>query len=347
MSNAGVIFIRYLLVAAATAAFAGSACAEPATAPDCRLQRLASLDMDTQPDGSFAIPATIDGHDVRMVVDTGSQVSSISSETAREFHIETRPSAYVSEFFNGIVINRMAAIESFKIGVMSSKDTWHFILLPEQMMPPSVDGMLGPDIMQNYDVEIDYFGGKFNMFVPHPCPDQAMYWTTDTYASLPMKLDRDWHIVVSAKLDGKDVTVALDTGASTSIMNLDAARDLFGWDEKDPLLKRVTTERINNGAAAAIYNYPFSSLDLDGVVVKNPNIQLIPKQHFGRGGAHDSQIVLGTNVLRQLHIYVAYKEQVLYLTPAESKPPGTPAPVDASPRSTGPQSGGVTSPGAP
>jgi hypothetical protein len=282
---------------------------------------------------------------VRMVVDTGSQVTSISSETTREYGIETRPSAYVGEFFNGIVINKMAPIESFKLGVMSSKETWHFILLPEQFMSPSNAGLLGPDIMQNYDVEFDYFGGKFNIFVPHPCPGQVVYWTGDDYATLPMKLDDDWHIVVSAKLDGKAVTVVLDTGADNSFMNLDAARALFGWDEKDPLIKLVTSESINNGDKAQIYSYPFAALDLDGVVVKNPNIELIPKQHFWRYHRDEAEIVLGNNVLRQLHIFVAYKEQVLYLTPAESKPPETPA--SAPPRSGGPQSGAVTSPGGP
>jgi hypothetical protein len=333
MSKVRGSFAGLLIAVAAAAAFAGPADAEPAAAPDCRLQRLASLDMDTQPDGSFAIPASIDGHDVRMVVDTGSQVSSISSETAREFGIETGPSAYSGEFFNGIVIDRMAPIESFGLGIMSSKETWHFIVLPDQFMSPSNAGMLGPDIMQNYDVELDYFRGKFNIFVPHPCPDVVVYWTDDAYATLPMKLDSSWHIVVSAKLDGKPVTVVFDTGADNSFMNLDAARDLFGWNEKDPLLKLVLSESINNGDEAQIYSYPLATLDLDGVIVKNPNIQLIPKQHFWRYHRDEAEIVLGNNVLRRLHIYVAYKQQVLYLTPAEAK-------FSEPPASSPPQSGG-------
>jgi clan AA aspartic protease (TIGR02281 family) len=320
---------------AGLAMIAGPALADQAApaAATCNLYELVSLNMTTKPDGRFSIPATIDGREMHLLVDTGSQVSSISSETARELGLEPRSSGYVGEYFNGLVVNKMVEVESLKLGNLSTKGTMKLVLLPEGMMSPSDAGMLAPDVMQNYDVEFDFFRGKFNLFAPHQCKG-VVYWTADNFAAMPMKLDNDWHIMVSANLDGKEVAVILDTGSDSSFMNLDAARDLFGWDEKDPRLKLVTTEQINNGSKAQIYNFPFADLDFEGIAVKYPSIQLIPKEHFWRFDRNSTEIVLGMNVLRQLHIYAAYKEGVLYITAAEAglpsggvmPPPATGAP---------------------
>ena len=49
--------------------------------------------------------------------------------------------------------------------------------------------------------------------------------------------------------------------------------------------------------------------------MNNPDLVLVPDQ-LSRQPDEAPKILLGVNVLRQLHMYVAYKERKLYVTPA-------------------------------
>ena len=48
----------------------------------------------------------------------------------------------------------------------------------------------------------------------------------------------------------------------------------------------------------------------------NPQVDLFPETIFGGPLSNHGTIIIGINVLRQLHIYIAYGEKKLYITPA-------------------------------
>jgi len=102
----------------------------------------------------------------------------------------------------------------------------------------------------------------------------------------------------------------IDTGASRSVMSLELAKNLFDLDEKDPKLTAV------NGRFHALH-YPFGALTLQGISVLHPDIELISEKesHVPDG---DPKLILGMGILRQLHIYIAYKEKKLYVTAASA-----------------------------
>jgi len=50
-----------------------------------------------------------------------------------------------------------------------------------------------------------------------------------------------------------------------------------------------------------------------GVKVINPHIALLPNPR-----APDTQIVVGTTIMRRLHLYIAYNEKALYVTAADA-----------------------------
>jgi hypothetical protein len=64
-----------------------------------------------------------------------------------------------------------------------------------------------------------------------------------------------------------------------------------------------------------MYRFPFDTLSFEGVTVQNPDIDIIPGETYGK---LNPQLIIGINVLRQLRVYIAYKEQTLYLTSAEA-----------------------------
>lgn len=296
-----------------------SVAADESTSKQCQLGRYASLDMLTQPDGQFVVPVTINDRPMQMLVDTGGYSSSISVEVAEQLGVKRNWTPYGGAFLNNVTLDEYAYLDSLQVGPLRSSDRWQVLIIPADINSQSVAGLLGPDFMANYDVEFDFFRGKFNLFRHNTCPGHAVYWTHDAYAAVPMTLDRGFHITVQALLDGKPVTIIIDTGTTNSVMSLDTARELFGWSDNDLRLKSLGSQSINGGAETPQYSFPFASLNFEGIAISNPQIILIPREHYNLGRHHDASIVLGMSVLRQLHMYVAYQEGMLYLTSAEAQ----------------------------
>jgi hypothetical protein len=84
----------------------------------------------------------------------------------------------------------------------------------------------------------------------------------------------------------------------------------LGIDSKSPELTL-----IRDSGQYQIFTYPFHSLDLGRVSVRNPHIA-IASDNFVKGLGSD--LVLGIEALRQMHLYIAYGEKRLYITPARA-----------------------------
>ena len=62
---------------------------------------------------------------------------------------------------------------------------------------------------------------------------------------------------------------------------------------------------------ATTFSYPFKTMNFGNVTVNRPHIVIVPDQMYKQ-----TDLILGEGILRQLHMYIAYKEKKLYLTPA-------------------------------
>jgi predicted aspartyl protease len=284
--------------------------------PTCDLKQIDSLDLDTSGDGTVTVPVSIENHPARLMVDTGAAFSTVDESFARSVGMEPRAISNGGFLMlgGGIPLWQTATTRSLRLGRLVGL-RFTFIVAPSEVLSPEMMGMLGPDVMGAYDVEIDFAGGKFNIFSQDHCPGQVVYWTHDAFAQVPMKLDADRHITIPVMLDGKQLTAIADTGAARSFMSLEVAKEIFGLDEKNPALKSLGVVGVNNIAAEQLYRYPFQSLTFEGIAVHNPDIAITKSAAPDKG---EPQLLIGIGVLRQLHLYIAYKEQMLYLTPAEA-----------------------------
>lgn len=303
--------MRSVFLVLGFALLAGNACAADAPKP-CPLQEAVSLDMTTEADGSVSVPVMLNGKPFKMGLDTGSGYSSIKYETAAQLGL---PLAFTlgGTFMNNINANQMANLDSLALGKLVTP--WPVLVTPNFILPWEA-GLLGQDVMRSFDVEIDFYRSKLNLFLHNTCTTDAAYWT-HAVAVVPFEVNNDQHIVVEAMLDGKEVNAVLDTGADSSTMSLDNAQDTFDIRDNDSRLKTVRQEHINGGEATTVSAFPFSTLSFEGVTIANPQIDLIPKKSFGNERHVD--VVLGLNVLRRLHMYIDYPENKIYLTDAEAK----------------------------
>jgi len=283
--------------------------------PACNLRRLASLELVTEPTGGVSVPAAIDGVDGLLAVDTGGINSLIGQSVVTKLGLEVSSSQARAVMFGGFLVYQMTQPKRLLLGQIVSTDI-PMLVVPTSLLRTDAIGMLAPNYLSHFDIEFDFAGGKFNIFSQDHCAGQVVYWTQSAYTTIPFEISGAGHIIVTATLDGKEIHAIVDTGADRSTMTMDRAHSLFGIRAGDAALKLIGDIMVNASAPTRAYRFSFSSLNLNGVQIQNPNIDILTGSRFQVG---DADMILGIQTLRQLHLYIAYKEQVLYATPVEAK----------------------------
>ena len=97
-------------------------------------------------------------------------------------------------------------------------------------------------------------------------------------------------------------------------MSLAMAKAIFGIDEKNPTLKYLGPTSINYVVPAKTYRHPFQTINFEGISIRNPDILIVDTGP----DPHEPPFILGIGALRQLHLFIAYDEKMLYLTAAEA-----------------------------
>lgn len=287
---------------------------------DCQpLTLAASLPATRDEDGGVAVPASFEGHDIRLEIDTGGVYSLISDETVTALGLKRR--ALTGQLLLGDTGERMTEgtiVHQFKLGNLVA-NSMEFIILPPNGTATDIDGVLGPTVLASYDVEIDLQHGKVNLFSKRHCTGDVVYWTDAPYAQIPMRLDEGLHIVIPVTLDGKTIQAIVDTGSPTSWISYDEAARIFDWgDAPPPGLTHPGGESSDWSA------YPFATLSLRDIDVRNPRILL--KKHAANF-AGEPPLLIGMDVLGKLHTFISYSDHTLYITSANAPPPEAQAPA--------------------
>ncbi len=165
--------------------------------------------------------------------------------------------------------------------------------------------------MRNYDADFDFANATFNLFSRDHCEGRVVYWTHDPYGVVEITLNDYGQITVPVMLDGKEIRAIIDTGAYHSAASLETIESEFGIDEKNPDLRFAPDSKASHPR----YRYPFKTLSFQSVTINNPDLLLVPDDQSKQSGSAP-KIMLGINVLKRLHLYVAYGERKLYVTPA-------------------------------
>jgi predicted aspartyl protease len=281
-----------------------------AAAEQCRLVRQASVDMKFDSVGGVYVPMTISGQKANMLIDTGGTTSMLSQTLVDALKLNHMPISRRMrvEMYGGLMIDYYAQPQDIDFGGLHA-DELTMLIFPGKKLGAEEDGALAPNILRLYDADFDFANAKFNLFSQDHCPGAVVYWTKDTYARVSFTVDRNGHIEVPTAVDGQPVKAAFDTGASRSFLSLETAERLFNFDEKSPLLKP-----LNDTGDSHAFRYPFKTLTFEGVTVDNPDIVLVPDSV-----SHTKEkLILGMGILRQLHLYIAYNEKMLYVTPASA-----------------------------
>jgi predicted aspartyl protease len=315
--------------------------ASTAFAQDCKqLAIITSVDLKTTKDHDAVFaPVTLDGKDKILLVDTGGAFGELTKETADELNLTREPVSVAVIDVSGRESHEAGTVKNMMIGTLHASNV-DFIIARDNPFGDGnteIAGILGPDILMNYDVEFDFGAEKMSLLSPDHCPGKVIYWPATAVAVVPIHVAKGGHITLPVTLDGKQIMAMLDTGASDTVVNLSTAEENYGLTPTSPGV--TAADALDHTHGAATLNYRFKTLtfgDADGgLTVSNPQTTLLPDmqsksdvqgfQHTGSRftakKADDAGLppmLLGMNVLKHLHIYIAYGEQKLYITPASA-----------------------------
>ena len=278
----------------------------------CQLTRYAALPMATQPDGRFAVPVTVMGHDASFLVDTGGVSATMTGQLAKDLEMNPKPTNRWLNGVGGSVLYTFVYAKTFSLGRLTGTEIPVYI--DPRIGGLGLDGTLSPDMMSQFDVDIDFAKSTMSLFAADHCPGQAVYWTKTPFLAVPIQVAANsGHIRIPVMLDDRPATASIDTGADNTFMSMKVAEE-FGITEKSPGLKVLRS--FGAGGKFKEYTYPFKTLDLGGITVKKPRVTILSDEMLG--GGLGKEMTLGVSFLRQLHLYIAYKERKLYMTPAEA-----------------------------
>lgn len=259
-----------------------------------QVQPLASLPLSIEPNGLADVPVRIAGRAENLRLDSGGfsmLTESIASVLAlRRDHVPYREWIW----FAGVRAEEYAVAGSIGFDHFDGPGG-KFLVVADKGLPFGIAGQLGAEMLGKYDVEMDVPEEKLNLYSPGQCTN---VWPASAIVELPIHIGERGQITVDVRLDGKAAKALLETGLPLSLLGMSAATDLFGFTVKTSGLKTLANRNLS---------YPFKTLAFQNVEIPNPDIEIQNAQRQW------PNIILGMNILRQLHFCVAYDSEKLYV----------------------------------
>jgi hypothetical protein len=326
----------------------GTALGGTAQAQSCGAPQLLNSVAMTQIAGSnlMAVPVSINGTSRKFVIDTGDAGTQVSQAMVRDLGLpENTYSGQAKEFnvrgsHSAQDVRQRVRITDFAIGSMKGANM-QFLISGDQALGDAkpYDGLLANDLFSNYDLDLDFAAKRMNYFGADHCPGQVAYWPEKPVAVVPVTI-MDSKIVVPVTIDGQAIDAVIDTSADRTTMRRGIAEQKFGLDPGTPQMAPV--EGLHDGLGERVYVHTFGLIGFEGVAVNNLPVLLQAnsmtrsrQDNLTTGSRFHStattpipDLSIGMDVLHRLHVYIAFAEKKLYVSPAgggKSALPGIPA----------------------
>lgn len=324
--------LHTLLLSAALAI----ACAPHAHAAECGPLKLVNTVPLTLKGHRVLLPVKINDVEQTFLLDTGGAATQISAPAAEVLKLPVIESGGKMLDLYGHASTQAVRVESFTLGRLRDRATYMPIWPdPTLGVREGFSGLLAADYMGRYDIEFDFAGGKMNYFMEDHCDGKVVYWPAAAVAVVPMVFRQDHHLRIPVVLNGHTFNAIIDTGAPVSTIMADEAKRVFGLAGPAP------GDPTGTGDGPVAFEHAFDTLSFEGVTIGNPRMTVIPnlvgKKDANNGFVTGSRtkrvddldvteppILIGMNILSRLHLYVAFGEGKIYVTPAMPPPVAAP-----------------------
>ncbi|MFT8808057.1 retroviral-like aspartic protease family protein [Gluconobacter sp.] len=249
--------------------------------------------------GSPIVRASINGHPVALIVDTGAFSTTIGQSFIEPLGLrDTGASVYVRGV-GGEDYGRVVTIDTLDMGSSKAlniavagvgKFTGRIAGLP-------IVGVFGRDFLGRYDTVVDMPGHRVRLVETEGCDTPTPGWTGRIHTVPVSHLYNGGHkTTVDIWLNGHATDAVLDTGAGTTLISRDAARAAGvtrAMLEKDPVTigYGLTRDPVKN------YRHHFETLQLGDIIFRDVVLRV-------GGDLPDTDALLGADVLKHYRIWI-------------------------------------------
>jgi predicted aspartyl protease/lipoprotein NlpI len=295
-------FMRLLLAALL------AAMALPAAAQSCKLVRIAEWPV-TFKRNLPTIEGEINGKKVSVLLDTGAYASIITKSTAEKLGLSTRATAEIMSGVGGNSRVLVTRIEELRLGGASRQD--FRVRVGGERPIPGVDFILGDDFFNVVDIEFDYAKGVVRLFQPEDCKNTFLgYWDKN---AVVVEMENDKKIVVPIRVNGREGTALIDSGASSSSVGQHFAEKL-GITPKTP---GVVPAGCSSGVGAELVGNwiaTFETVDIGTERIRDPRLRMSDFMGDRAYTRSAFDMLIGTDFLRTHRMYVSRSQRKVYFT---------------------------------
>jgi clan AA aspartic protease (TIGR02281 family) len=304
MENKGVMRMLRFFCLGISVLVAGQAWAD-----DCHLKDYGTLPVEMV--GSRATTMVkINGNNTRFILDTGAFFNIMSSANASSLGLKLQPTPFGFRVggVGGTASAQQAHVKEFGILDTTLKNV-DFIVGGTD----AGSGLLGANLLDSADLEIDLAHGKLTLFKVDHCDNESLaYWVKDGKYNVadikPADNQFDRRTFLTVTINGKKVQALLDSGASATALSRDAA-ERAGIDLNAPGVKAGRSSVGIGAKAVKTWTVNIDSFSVGSETIQHTQMQVID------GRFDDStDMLLGVDFLLAHHMFIANSKKKAYFT---------------------------------
>jgi predicted aspartyl protease len=196
-----------------------SGCAPSSDNADCPIDQFVQFPVTYTSGGLPVVDAVIDGKHERLLIDTGSAISTLTPAAAAALHLTNlKPSPLTVEGLGGLQRALPSTYLDILIQDITVKNTLIMVTATQTKTsgePADIEGTIGNNAMDPFDIDFDFPENRVTFYLPRNCePEQSPppWKTPDTGTIFMRSINLEGYFPVT--LDGKRVPAVVDTGTS-------------------------------------------------------------------------------------------------------------------------------------
>jgi len=255
---------------------------------------------DTRP----VIGAKINGQDAKLLIDSGSYLSSMSASAAEQYKLQTGVSASHAS-------PSAAVVRKFTVANVDVNN-FEFQITGNQGGDSGNAGLLGQSFLERWDVEYDLANGMLRLMTDDDCHNTFLaYWVTPGQAYTTMSIrsasTKEPLTMGTAYVNGVKIRVTFDTGAPQSVLSVKAAERAGVKIDAAGVVDGGLTRGAGRNLVKS-YIAPFDSFKFEnGEEIRHTRLRVADLNM-------NSDMLLGADFFLSHRVFVASSQNKLYFT---------------------------------
>lgn len=273
--------------------------------------------------GSPVVAVTLNGHPAAMLVDSGAQISLITTAATDKFNLTYTGHDVTMHGIGGMTHTPLVSAARLGMGAAIAQDV---LFAATELQMGAIDGLpivglFGADFLSNYDVVFALPEKALTLYKVTNCRSEQVV-PPIFRVSMPFERNAENKIILQVRLNGQPFSAMMDSGASSTTLRPSQAKRA-GVSQEMLALDPGGTGHGIDGNILRSRRHRFEQLEVGPETFQNVWLTVAPIEM--------DEMLLGADFLRHMVIWVSYRDRKLYMdrpqTPIPGSEEGQPPPV--------------------